>query len=138
MSGMYVMHHAFRRGLEQFERAVRGTPLDDGEAWRALAGRWQRFGMVLHHHHTVEDTSIWPPLLARCGSAGVGAARATPEAMQAEHETIDRLRGHGPGPAAHGQSAPRKASVTATAALLDCPLSTSTANATSPAGPPSW
>jgi hemerythrin-like domain-containing protein len=89
MSAMYVMHHAFRRDLGQFERAARRTPLDDGEAWRALARRWQRFGMVLHHHHTVEDTSIWPPLLARCGAAGDDAARATLEAMQAEHETID-------------------------------------------------
>jgi hemerythrin-like domain-containing protein len=89
MSAMYVMHHAFRRDLGQFERAVRRTPLDDGAAWRALAQRWQQFGMVLHHHHTVEDTSIWPPLLARCGSAGDDAARTTLEAMQAEHETID-------------------------------------------------
>jgi hemerythrin-like domain-containing protein len=89
MSAMYVMHHAFRRDLGRFEAAVRRTPLDDGEAWRALAERWQRFGMVLHHHHTVEDTSIWPPLLARCSSAGDGAARATLEAMRAEHETID-------------------------------------------------
>ena len=36
------------------------------------------------------------------------------------------------------QSAPRKASVTATAALLDFPPSTSTANAMSPAGPAVW
>ena len=89
MSAMYVMHHAFRRDLEQFERAVRRTPSDDAEVWQALAQRWQQFGMVLHHHHTVEDTSIWPPLLARCGAAGDEAARATLTAIKAEHETID-------------------------------------------------
>jgi iron-sulfur cluster repair protein YtfE (RIC family) len=89
MSAMYVMHHAFRRDLGRFETAVRRTPLDDAEVWRALAQRWQQFGMVLHHHHTVEDTTIWPPLFARCGSAGDDAATATLEAMQAEHETID-------------------------------------------------
>jgi iron-sulfur cluster repair protein YtfE (RIC family) len=89
MSGMYVVHHALRRDLGRFESAVRHTPLEDTEAWQALAERWQQFGMVLHHHHTLEDTSIWPPLLARCDSAGDGAARATLEAVQAEHETID-------------------------------------------------
>ncbi len=89
MSGMYVIHHAFRRDLGRLESAVRRTPLEDTEAWRALARRWQQFSVVLHHHHTVEDTSIWPPLLARCDSAGDDAARATLEAMQAEHETID-------------------------------------------------
>ena len=89
MSAMYVMHHAFRRDLGQFERAARGTPLDDAEVWRALAHRWQQFGMVLHHHHTVEDTTIWPPLLARCGAAGDHVGSATLAAMQAEHETID-------------------------------------------------
>jgi hemerythrin-like domain-containing protein len=89
MTAMYVMHHAFRRDLGRFERAVRGTPVVDAEAWRALAERWQQFGMVLHHHHTVEDTSIWPPLLARCDRAGDSTGRETLEAMQAEHETID-------------------------------------------------
>jgi hemerythrin-like domain-containing protein len=89
MSAMYVMHHAFRRDLARFERAVRRTPLEDAGTWRALADRWQQFGMVLHHHHTVEDTTIWPPLLARCGAAGDEAGRATLTAMQAEHETID-------------------------------------------------
>ena len=42
-------------------------------------------------------------------------------------------------PAAGAQpSAPRKASVTSTATLLDCPASTRTAKAMSPCGPPSW
>lgn len=89
MSGMYVMHHAFRRDLGRFATAVRRTPVDDAPTWRALADRWQRFGMVLHHHHTIEDTWIWPPLLARCDAARDAAARDTLEAMQAEHQTID-------------------------------------------------
>ena len=105
MSGMYVMHHAFRRDLDRFPRAVRQTPLEDAEAWRALAARWQRFGMVLHHHHTIEDTTIWPPLLATVDAAGDGAARGTLEAMQAEHETLDpQLLACGAGFAAMAES----------------------------------
>jgi Hemerythrin HHE cation binding domain len=105
MSAMYVMHHAFRRDLDRFPRAVRQTPLEDAEAWRALAVRWQRLGMVLHHHHMIEDTTIWPPLLATVDAAGDSAERETLEAMQAEHETIDpQLLACGTGFAAMAES----------------------------------
>ncbi|MBB3085771.1 hemerythrin domain-containing protein [Geodermatophilus sabuli] len=91
LSGMYVMHHAFRRDLGRFATAVRRTPLDDVAAWRALSARWHRFASVLHHHHTIEDTALWPVLLASVDAAGDPAARATLEAMAAEHELIDPL-----------------------------------------------
>ena len=35
-TGMYLMHHAFRRDLAAFEAAVRQTPLHDDAVWRAL------------------------------------------------------------------------------------------------------
>ena len=37
MTLMYVMHHAFRRDLEAFAKAVPLTPVDDRQTWRALA-----------------------------------------------------------------------------------------------------
>ena len=89
MSGMYVLHHAFRRDLDRFAAAVRATPVDDAEVWRALQVRWARFGAMLHHHHGVEDTSIWPPLTALIRAAGDTAGLATVAAMHAEHQTID-------------------------------------------------
>jgi hemerythrin-like domain-containing protein len=88
-TGMYLMHHAFRRDLDRFVSAVRNTPAGDVRVWKALAGRWSRFEEVLHHHHVVEDTSIWPALLAHADSAGAEADRATLEAMEAEHGEID-------------------------------------------------
>jgi hypothetical protein len=91
LGGMYVMHHAFRRDLDRFATAVRQTPLEDGAAWRALSTRWHRFGTVLHHHHTVEDTAIWPLLLTHVDAAGDAGGRATLEAMAAEHELIDPM-----------------------------------------------
>ncbi|NEK57563.1 hemerythrin domain-containing protein [Geodermatophilus sabuli] len=87
MSGMYVMHHAFRRDLDAFVAAVARTPVADGPTWRALSARWERFRVMLHEHHTIEDTTLWPPLLRHVAS--VDGARATLEAMQAEHTTID-------------------------------------------------
>jgi hemerythrin-like domain-containing protein len=89
MSGMYVIHHALRRDLDRFVRAVERTPLEDAAVWQALAGRWRQFASMLHHHHTIEDASIWPPLLERVDGTGVAGARETLEAMQAEHGRID-------------------------------------------------
>jgi hemerythrin-like domain-containing protein len=87
--GMYVMHHAFRRDLANFVAAVHKTPIDDGATWTALAARWARFDEVLHHHHQIEDTSIWPALLAHADASASAEDRATLEAMAAEHATID-------------------------------------------------
>jgi hemerythrin-like domain-containing protein len=91
LSGMFVAHHAFRRDLGRFAAAARNTPVDDVATWSALAERWARFGEVLHHHHTTEDTAIWPPLLDRVDEAGDAGARVTLEEMEAEHEVIDPM-----------------------------------------------
>jgi len=86
-TGMYVMHHAFRRDLAAFEAAVRATPLSDGPTWTALAGRWTAFATVLHHHHGAEDDHLWPLLLTK--AAGDADATALLHAMEAEHDRID-------------------------------------------------
>lgn len=88
-AGMYVMHHAFRRDLARFETAVRETPLGDAATWKALAARWAAFTEVLHHHHRVEDESIWPLVLGHARERGDDASVGTLEAMEAEHDTID-------------------------------------------------
>ena len=38
-TGMYVMHHAFRRDLARFRSAVRNTPVGDAATWRLLRTR---------------------------------------------------------------------------------------------------
>jgi hypothetical protein len=87
MHAMYVMHHAFRRDLTAFASAARATPSADRETWRLLAGRWELFSTVLHHHHSGEDAGLWPRLMERADDAG----RETLEAMEAEHGEIDPL-----------------------------------------------
>ncbi len=84
---MYVMHHAFRRDLAAFAAAAPATPVEDRDAWRALAGRWELFATALHHHHTGEDMGLWPLLMSRADAAG----RELLEAMEAEHGEIDPL-----------------------------------------------
>ncbi len=91
LSGMYTAHHAFRRDLAAFAAAARRTPVGDAPTWRALARRWERFATVLHHHHTVEDSTLWPQLLDLADAAGDAAGREILEAMEAEHRLIDPL-----------------------------------------------
>ena len=88
-SGMYLMHHAFRRDLDCFVRAVRQTPIGESDIWRALAARWERFGYVLHHHHRIEDTAIWPVLLEHVRRSGDADGERTLLDMEDEHERID-------------------------------------------------
>ncbi|MET1008155.1 MAG: hemerythrin domain-containing protein [Propionibacteriaceae bacterium] len=84
---MYVMHHAFRRDLATFAAVVKATPLDDRRTWRALARRWELFATALHHHHTGEDSGLWPLLTARTDDAG----RRLLTAMEDEHSQIDPI-----------------------------------------------
>jgi hypothetical protein len=89
LSGMFLMHHAFRRDLGRFASAVARTPVGDRATWKALDKRWARFGKVLHKHHSVEDAGLWPLLVERVRIAGNEAAAATLEAMSEEHHEID-------------------------------------------------
>jgi iron-sulfur cluster repair protein YtfE (RIC family) len=84
---MFLMHHAFRRDLDAFATAAPVTPVDDVAAWTAMNRRWALLSQALHHHHTGEDTLLWPLLHARADATG----RATLDAMEAEHGEIDPL-----------------------------------------------
>jgi len=88
-TGMYVMHHAFRRDLARFESAVRHTPVSDAATWRALHRRWAKFAEALHHHHAVEDATFWPIMLERVQQSDDEVARRTLIDMESEHGEID-------------------------------------------------
>ena len=88
---MFLMHYGFRRDLIQFAAAAANTPVADRSAWRRLAKRWDKFGTVLHGHHTGEDEILWPLLLSKVDGAGDSEARQTLDAMEAEHSEIDPL-----------------------------------------------
>lgn len=87
MNMMYLMHHAFRRDLAAFAAAAAATPVDARATWRALAARWELFAHALHHHHSGEDSGLWPFLLERADEAGCEVLRA----MEAEHGQIDPI-----------------------------------------------
>src|SRR4051812_44353740 len=85
MAMMYVAHHGFRRDLTAFCSAVRASPLEDRETWKALLRRWTLFNIALHHHHTGEDAWLWPALIERAEPA----EQELLVAMEAEHAEID-------------------------------------------------
>lgn len=91
MTGMYLMHHAFRRDLRDLGLAARNTPVADRQTWRELGLRWQRFGHLLHEHHSVEDRVLWPVLTERTAAADDADGEAVLLAMEAEHALIDPL-----------------------------------------------
>lgn len=88
---MYVMHHAFRRDLTAFGKAVAHAAIDDHRRWRALQRRWGIFASALHHHHAAEDDGLWPLMLERVTVADDAGAPDVLKAMQAEHARIDPL-----------------------------------------------
>ena len=79
------------------------------------------------------------PLPRAAGDGPRLARRGVPRAPAADPEALRAARAHGlPIRLSAHPSPPRKASVTPTATLLDCPPSTRTAKAMSPCGPASW
>lgn len=88
-TGMYVMHHAFRRDLAALTAAVRATPVAEHRTWRLLAGRHARFAWALHHHHTAEDEHYWPVLRRAAGQRGTADDLAALTDNSAEHAEMD-------------------------------------------------
>ena len=81
------MHLAFLRDIDLVKRGLTAIDLSN-EAQRAgVADRYAFFSAVLHEHHTVEDTYLWPKVMAS----------ATPQeqdilnSMESEHASLVAL-----------------------------------------------
>jgi hypothetical protein len=56
---LMTSHQAFRRDLGRFQRAL--ATLDTSRIG-ALREEWKQYRDTLHHHHTIEDESIFPDM----------------------------------------------------------------------------
>ncbi len=83
---VYLIHEAFRRDLDRLSSAVRAPRLEVGRAGR-LGAHWRFVNEQLHHHHHVEDESLWP--LLRPKLAGQEADLAVLDEMAAQHQTLE-------------------------------------------------
>jgi hemerythrin-like domain-containing protein len=56
---VYLIHEAFRRDLGRLSAALRTAKVDKARAAQ-LGAHWHFVNEQLHHHHEVEDASLWP------------------------------------------------------------------------------
>jgi hypothetical protein len=79
-TAMMCSHHAFRRDVASFARALAQGRCD------ALGEEWARFRAALHGHHTVEDTAMFPDLRAKQPELA-----ATIDLLEGHHRALDPL-----------------------------------------------
>jgi hemerythrin-like domain-containing protein len=82
---VYLIHEAFRRDLRRLSAAVRAPAVSPVRAGQ-LAAHWAFIDDQLHHHHLVEDASLWP--LVRPKLSGRQAELAVLADMEAQHVTL--------------------------------------------------
>lgn len=87
MEVMRILHDAFRRDGARLERVAERYGATDAETHDALLVGWHGFSSGLHHHHTIEDTHIWPVLRRKLADRPDDLAVL--DAMEAEHALID-------------------------------------------------
>jgi len=91
MATMLMMsHHAFRRDLGRFARALPRLASGDTARAQALREEWASFrtGLHLHHHH--EDTGMFPGMRAQNPALG-----ACIDGLASDHQKIDPLINEG-------------------------------------------
>ncbi len=87
MEIMRILHDAFRRDGVRLARAADQYGSTDPETHDALLVGWHGFSSGLHHHHTIEDTHIWP--LLRDKLVDRPDDLAVLDDMETEHARID-------------------------------------------------
>jgi hemerythrin-like domain-containing protein len=79
---VYLIHEAFRRDLGRLSSALRSPRVEAARA-RQLGSHWKFIVDQLHHHHRVEDESLWP--LVRPKLVGNEKELAVLDEMEAQH-----------------------------------------------------
>ncbi len=85
-TALMLSHHAFRRDLARFARALERMAKGDTSRAAAVSEEWQKLHAALHGHHEAEDNGMFPGMAAEHPSA-----RATIERLGADHRRIDPL-----------------------------------------------
>lgn len=88
MATMLMMsHHAFRRDIARFIRAIAEMKAGDSSRAEEVRGEWGKsYRQALHGHHTMEDGNIFPDI--RSKHPALAAALDT---LTAQHHHIDPL-----------------------------------------------
>ena len=84
VSGMFVIHRAFRREFGMLPTLIRNVAASDTARAEVVAAHLDLVLAGLHMHHTGEDEVLWPLLLQRQAPSSDLVAT-----MQAQHDGID-------------------------------------------------
>ncbi len=87
---LMLTHHAFRRDLASFGRALGKLHEHESSQADALRGEWQQFHGALHGHHEMEDADIFPAQKHQNPAPG-----PTIDKLSEQHRRIDPLLGRG-------------------------------------------
>jgi hemerythrin-like domain-containing protein len=85
-TAVMLSHHAFRRDLARFTKALAELAARPAERTTALEDEWKNYRGALHGHHEAEDKGVFPGL-----SAEQPTLRKTIEELGADHRRIDPL-----------------------------------------------
>jgi hemerythrin-like domain-containing protein len=83
---LMLSHHAFRRDLGRFAKALERVAGGDTSRVEALREEWKNFHAALHGHHHVEDTAMFPGMRAQ----NAELSRCI-DGLAADHRKIDPL-----------------------------------------------
>src|SRR5689334_11838220 len=85
-TALMMSHHAFRRDLARFTKALDAMKRGDTSRVEALREEWKNYRGALHGHHESEDHGVFPGIAKEHESA-----RTIIEGLSADHRRIDPL-----------------------------------------------
>ncbi len=83
-TALMMSHHAFRRDLSRFKKALDAFAPSDRDRAAALQEEWNNFRGGLHGHHQMEDHGVFPSIAAE-----QPAVATVIEGLGADHKKID-------------------------------------------------
>lgn len=88
MATMLMMsHHAFRRDIARFIRAIEQVKAGDHSRDEDVRGEWEKsYRMALHGHHSMEDANIFPDIRSQHPELGAALDKLT-----GQHHHIDPI-----------------------------------------------
>ena len=81
---MFAAHTIFRREFGLMPGLIRAVAAGDKQRSALVADHVAFVSSILNHHHSGEDTYVWPPLQERCP----GDCAALVDVMEEQHHAI--------------------------------------------------
>ena len=84
---MYTVHAMFRREYALLPGLVRAVAAEDKQRARVVADHVRLVSLILHHHHSAEDATLWPALLTRAPRE----VDPVIQLLEGQHDSLDIL-----------------------------------------------